>query len=39
MNINNKQEEVRFDKEIGTYPIKVVALGGLDENGKNCQYS
>ena len=36
MNTNNKQEEVRFDKEIGNYPIKVVALGGLDENGKNC---
>lgn len=36
MNTNNKQEKVRFDKEIGNYPIKVVALGGLDENGKNC---
>ena len=36
MNNTGKQDEVRFDKEIGNYPIKVVALGGLDENGKNC---
>ena len=25
-----------FSKEIGNYPIKVVALGGLNEMGKNC---
>lgn len=25
-----------FATEIGNYPIKVVALGGLDEMGKNC---
>ncbi len=36
MNNSNNKEEVKFDREIGNYPIKVVALGGLDENGKNC---
>ena len=25
-----------FASEIGNYPVKVVALGGLDEMGKNC---
>lgn len=25
-----------FSREIGNYPIKVVALGGLNEMGKNC---
>ena len=27
---------VPFQSEIGNYPIKVTALGGLDEMGKNC---
>lgn len=30
------QKENNFAPEIGNYPIKVVALGGLDEMGKNC---
>ena len=29
-------KEPNFSTEIGNYPIKVVALGGLDEMGKNC---
>jgi ribonuclease J len=30
------QPQQNFVNEIGNYPIKVVALGGLDEMGKNC---
>lgn len=32
----NTNETSCFNKEIGNYPIKVVALGGLNEMGKNC---
>lgn len=32
----NNNETQSFSKEIGNYPIKVVALGGLNEMGKNC---
>lgn len=32
----NNNETMAFSKEIGNYPIKVVALGGLNEMGKNC---
>lgn len=31
-----KNQDNPFNKEIGHYPIKVVALGGLNEMGKNC---
>lgn len=30
------QNNTNFVNEIGNYPIKIVALGGLDEMGKNC---
>lgn len=30
------QNNGNFVSEIGNYPIKIVALGGLDEMGKNC---
>lgn len=32
----NNNETMAFSREIGNYPIKVVALGGLNEMGKNC---
>lgn len=35
MQLNNTDLQP-FSKEIGNYPIKVVALGGLNEMGKNC---
>ena len=35
MQLNNSDLQP-FSKEIGNYPIKVVALGGLNEMGKNC---
>ena len=39
-NQNQKQgfqpNAVNYSTEIGNYPIKVLALGGLDESGKNC---
>ena len=28
--------EKNYVTEIGDYPLKIVALGGLDEMGKNC---
>ncbi len=34
--MENNPNLVPFSKEIGKYPIKVVALGGLNEMGKNC---
>lgn len=34
--VQNNDTLTMFDSEIGNYPIKVVALGGLDEMGKNC---
>ena len=34
--MENNPDLVPFSKEIGTYPIKIVALGGLNEMGKNC---
>lgn len=33
---NESSQFTNFNTEIGNYPIKVVALGGLDEMGKNC---
>ncbi len=35
MQLNNTNS-MPFSREIGNYPIKVVALGGLNEMGKNC---
>ena len=32
----NNSDLQPFSREIGNYPIKVVALGGLNEMGKNC---
>ena len=34
--MDNNVDLVPFSREIGSYPIKVVALGGLNEMGKNC---
>lgn len=34
--MENSLNTVNYQNEIGNYPIKVVALGGLDEMGKNC---
>jgi ribonuclease J len=33
---NNNANNPHYVTDIGPYPIKVVALGGLDESGKNC---
>lgn len=33
---NNQGNPTPFVQDIGDYPIKVTALGGLDEMGKNC---
>ena len=35
-NTGAQAPKVNYVSEIGNYPIKVVALGGLDEMGKNC---
>ncbi len=35
MNQKNNPTEI-FSNDTGNYPIKIVALGGLDEMGKNC---
>ncbi len=34
--MENNETMTPFVNEIGNYPIKVVALGGMDEMGKNC---
>ncbi len=34
--MENNETLTPFVNEIGDYPIKVVALGGMDEMGKNC---
>ncbi|MFA6861072.1 MAG: ribonuclease J [Bacilli bacterium] len=33
---NQSQKQNNYVTDIGNYPVKVVALGGLDEMGKNC---